>query len=63
MEFIGLFFLVFLAPFAAVFAALLWEQDRWLFDDVPWYLMGLAVPVWLLLTLWRADIAGVDRAH
>lgn len=67
MEFIGLFFLVLLAPFAAVFAALLWERDRWLFDGVPWYWMLLAVPAWLFLTLWRGlwsvDTVGAGRAN
>ncbi len=53
--FIGLIFLfsAFMALMLAVPLAILWEQDAWLFKDVPWWLMPVLVPIWLLVTIWQ----------
>lgn len=49
-------FLLFYGAFVAVLLAVLWELDSWMFRDVPWWLMPIVVPVWLVVTIWRGLI-------
>lgn len=48
-----LFFVAFVAMLLAVPLAILWEQDRWIFKDVPLWLIFVLVPVWFVMLIWR----------
>lgn len=53
--FFGIFllFFAFSAMLLAVPLAILWEQDRWIFKDVPFWLMFVLVPYWFFSMIWR----------